>query len=143
MNNDIFVREINLLTPREIFLKEYELDEASMINLGSKNKAGECFIKIKSNEGPNKPHFHIESKSSDFHCCVMIYEPLYFHHIKDESDLSKSQCEILDVSLRDGIWDDLDEAWRSAYSGELFTKYCKNAKLDIDNLEQPNYKLLH
>lgn len=137
--NDIFVTRVNLSTPRDI------IDEAAKVNLKGKGKhrAGECYIKIKSNEGANKPHFHIDSVASDFHCCVMIYEPLYFHHLSGESDLTNEQCVILDMVLRDKLWYQLDATWRQAFGGPLFEKYCKDAGLDIKNLKQPDYTTLN
>ena len=104
------------------------------------NRLGDCFIKIKSNEGPI-PHFHIDKKSGETVCCVQIYLPKYFHHLNGEIDLTPRQKEILDNALKD-YWKELDKQWRQAYGGPLFENWIKNNGLDIRHLTKPDYTLL-
>lgn len=144
-NEGIIVGEIDLFTPREIFLGE--ADKVDLEGSGKKS-AGVCYIKVFGNEG-DVPHFHITSKSnSKFYCCVCIYIADYFHHKPGEVNLTRDQAIILDTALRDGIWTRIHNTWQQAKvnsnksAREAFERYCEDHNLDIKALSQPDYTTL-
>lgn len=143
-NNEYILKEINLSNQ-----DDEALEEAIHMNLGNENKAGICYIKIKGNEGPI-PHFHIESKSGKFFCCVKLYEADYFHHIDGEKDLSKDQKEILNENLSVDDWKNLCTAFNNLNVNdkskkEMFDNYIKGLKkkkADVYYFEKPDYRLI-
>lgn len=135
---------------KEIDLEDsdyFSLEEAMHVNLGSDNKAGICFIKIKGSEGPI-PHFHIESKSNKkFYCCIKLYEADYFHHITGEVDLTPDQKKILNNNISVQDWKDLCTTWNSLNVNESsklvqFENYIKVNKIDLSKATKPDYSLI-
>ena len=82
-----------------IDFSQIPLDEVSVGKRTFPDGLGECKICVYGGER-NIPHFHIESTSSNFVCCVRIYEPYYFIHPGKEGTLNSAQRKELDKYLR-------------------------------------------
>lgn len=147
-NKEIVIAEIDLTTPKEIFLA----DEAMNINLGGKGKSrfGKSRIKVKGNEG-TIPHFHIESVSGGIYCCVCIYVAKYFLHggHDNQKELDVDQRTILNEFMKEidpsngmPIWNSIAYAWQTVNPSNTFDTYCIHNNLDKNNLTQPNYTLM-
>ena len=107
-----------------INLSQAPLDEVSVGRRSFPDGLGECKICVYGGE-KNIPHFHIESTSSNFVCCVKIYEPYYFIHPGKEGTLNSAQREELDKYLRtkykpaigksnETIWERIADYWNNA-----------------------------
>lgn len=82
---------------------------------------GTTDINVYTNEGPI-PHFHIESKSEGFDCCICIFEAYYFSHGSHTDTLNSKQKKQLDNFLSEkskfnrklSNWEFIRDAWISA-----------------------------
>lgn len=140
MNDDIIIGTVDFTNPIEKIIGPSKIEEAFKLKI---DKLGECFIKIKSSEGPI-PHFHIDNKDGKTICCVCIYVPEYFHHKTGEKDLTNEQKAILDIAMEEH-WDELDKQWRAAYASNNpteFKRYINKHNLNMYNLKKPDYNLL-
>lgn len=102
-------------------------------------KRGNCRMEVRSREGRNIPHFHIEGKSKKFHCAVCLDEAKYFKHGKWKDELNNDQKELLQKALMkkqkngETLWEKFVNYWNSSKEGS------KN-KVDICNM--PDYTKL-
>ena len=98
-----------------------------------------CVI-IRMNDAGNIPHFHVMDRSTlgrQFHTCIKIETPEYFHHTGKEDILNskqrKSLVEFLQSSNRKGTkWEMLVDLWNINNSTMLVD----------DNIEMPDYTKL-
>lgn len=122
-------------------LHEQEALLAEMARIGDMTSQLEVYVR--SNEGGNKPHFHIWDKNTQgqkFHTCVEIKKPVYFHHTGKEDVLNskqkKSLIKFLSTNSEDfpgmTLWNVLVRLWNMSNS---------NMKVD-PNLKMPDYMTL-
>lgn len=112
------------------------------------NSIGECSVYVYSDEGP-VPHFHIISKNKKFHCCVCIYEPLYFNHGYKTDTLNANQRKLLNNWLKEKHykapmtnWEVIDLLWDSNNEENKKYKIQKTStQPDYTNME--NYKTMY
>lgn len=103
-------------------------------------KRGNCRMEVRSREGRNIPHFHIEGKSKKFHCAVCLNEAKYFKHGKWKDELNNDQKELLQKALlketKDGptLWETFVEFWNKSTEGS-HNKVNKNSMPDYTKLD--------
>lgn len=79
---------------------------------------GEVLVFVNPKEGENIPHFHVMRKGK-LHCCICIFEPLYFNHGTKTDKLSSVERKQLDSWLRKPFskysnntrWEEIISAW--------------------------------
>ena len=130
---------INLDTYLELPIDQEERYLMEMANIGSiDNKLVDI---IRMNDPGNIPHFHIVDKATlgrDFHTCIKIETPEYFHHEGKEDILNSKQKKNLNDFLKNknelGVtnWKYLVTTWNINNSS-------KNVDKDIT---QPDYTKL-
>lgn len=130
---------INLDTYLELPIDQEERYLMEMANIGSIDNMLVAIIRM--NDPGNIPHFHIVDKATlgrDFHTCVKIETPEYFHHEGKEGVLNSKQRKNLNDFLKNkndlGVtnWKYLVTTWNINNSN-------KNVDKDI---EQPDYTKL-
>ena len=130
---------INLDTYLELPIDQEERYLMEMANIGSIDNKLVAIIRM--NDPGNIPHFHIVDKATlgrDFHTCVKIETPEYFHHEGKEGVLNSKQRKNLNDFLKNkndlGVtnWKYLVTTWNINNSN-------KNVDKDI---EQPDYTKL-
>lgn len=98
-------------------------------------------VYVRTDDAGNLPHFHIwdkASKGQEFHTCVQITKPEYFHHDGKEDVLNKSQRKSLVKFLMskptktkkfDTFWEAILTLWNM-----------NNSDMDVDeDQEMPDY----
>lgn len=99
-------------------------------------KRGNCIMEVRSREGKNVPHFHIESRSKKFHCAVCLNEAKYFKHGIWTDELNNEQKDLLQEALlektKNGktVWESFVIHWNRSQEGS------KN-QVDLNNM--PDY----
>lgn len=108
------------------YLKEHEILLAEMARVGDLTNKLEVYVR--SHEGGNKPHFHIWDKATqgdDFHTCIEILHPKYFHHTGKEdtlnSQMKKELLKFLNAKPKklrryDTNWEVLIDMWNNGDS---------------------------
>ena len=130
---------INLDTYLELPIDQEERYLMEMANIGSIDNKLVAIIRM--NDPGNIPHFHIVDKATlgrDFHTCIKIEAPEYFHHEGKEDILNSKQRKNLNDFLKNknelGVtnWKYLVTTWNINNSS-------KNVDKDIT---QPDYTKL-
>lgn len=130
---------INLDTYLELPIDQEERYLMEMANIGSIDNKLVAIIRM--NDPGNIPHFHIVDKATlgrDFHTCIKIETPEYFHHEGKEDILNSKQRKNLNDFLKNknelGVtnWKYLVTTWNINNSS-------KNVDKDIT---QPDYTKL-
>lgn len=130
---------INLDTYLELPIDQEERYLMEMANIGSIDNKLVAIIRM--NDPGNIPHFHIVDKATlgrDFHTCIGIETPEYFHHEGKEDVLNSKQRKNLNDFLKNknelGVtnWKYLVTTWNINNS---------NKKVDKD-ITQPDYTKL-
>ena len=130
---------INLDTYLELPINQEERYLMEMANIGSIDNKLVAIIRM--NDPGNIPHFHIVDKATlgrNFHTCIKIETPEYFHHEGKEDVLNSKQRKNLDDFLKNknelGVtnWKYLVTTWNINNS---------NKNVDKDIL-QPDYMKL-
>lgn len=130
---------INLDTYLELPIDQEERYLMEMANIGSIDN--KLIAIIRMNDPGNIPHFHIVDKATlgrDFHTCIKIETPEYFHHEGKEDVLNSKQRKNLNDFLKNknelGItnWKYLVTTWNINNS---------NKNIDKD-IAQPDYTKL-
>lgn len=76
------------------------VEEAKLGEVNLKKVAKLCVVEFRTNEGWEKPHFHIFSLFHKFQCAVRLDIPDYFIHNPYTDTLTNEQSKILDAFLR-------------------------------------------
>lgn len=130
---------LNLDTYLELPINQEERYLMEMANIGSIDNKLVAIIRM--NDPGNIPHFHIVDKATlgrDFHTCIKIEAPEYFHHEGKEDVLNSKQRKNLNDFLKNknelGVtnWKYLVTTWNINNSN-------KNVDKDI---VQPDYTKL-
>lgn len=130
---------INLDTYLELPIDQEERYLMEMANIGSIDN--KLVVIIRMNDPGNIPHFHIVDKATlgrDFHTCIKIETPEYFHHEGKEDVLNSKQRKNLNDFLKNknelGVtnWKYLVTTWNINNS---------NKSVDKD-IVQPDYTKL-
>lgn len=130
---------INLDTYLELPINQEERYLMEMANIGSIDNKLVAIIRM--NDPGNVPHFHMVDKVTlgrDFHTCIKIESPEYFHHEGKEDVLNGKQRKNLNDFLKNknelGVtnWKYLVTTWNINNS---------NKKVDKD-ITQPDYTKL-
>lgn len=130
---------LNLDTYLELPIDQEERYLMEMANIGSIDNKLVAIIRM--NDPGNIPHFHIVDKATlgrDFHTCIKIESPEYFHHEGKEDVLNSKQRKNLNDFLKNknelGVtnWKYLVATWNINNSN-------KNVDKDIT---QPDYTKL-
>ena len=130
---------LNLDIYLELPINQEERYLMEMANIGSIDNKLVAIIRM--NDPGNIPHFHIVDKATlgrDFHTCIKIESPEYFHHEGKEDVLNSKQRKNLNDFLKDknelGVtnWKYLVTTWNINNSN-------KNVDKDI---AQPDYTKL-
>ena len=119
---------------------EFELNnEKKMMEMASIGDIdSELTIIIRMNDTENIPHFHIVDKvtlGNNFHTCIKIKTPEYFHHTGKEDVLNSKQRKLLVTYLSSKIKKGL-----SAWEYLVMTWNLNNSIVNIDaNIPMPDY----
>lgn len=122
--------------PSKMIDNELYVCESPNSDLTFPGKPGNCKISMRSNEGKNIPHFHIESKSKNVHVAVCLHESKYFKHDIWKDELNEAQKRKLQEyllkvdNLGDTNWEKFSRYWNDSPEGS------KN-KVNIDKM--PDY----
>lgn len=131
---------INLDTYLELPIDQEERYLMEMANIGSIDN--KLIAIIRMNDPGNIPHFHIVDKATlgrDFHTCIKIETPEYFHHEGKEDVLNSKQRKNLNDFLKNkndlGVtnWKYLVTTWNINNSN-------KNVDKDIIQPDYTNLK---
>lgn len=130
---------INLDTYLELPIDQEERYLIEMANIGSIDNKLVAIIRM--NDPGNIPHFHIVDKATlgrDFHTCIKIEAPEYFHHEGKEDVLNSKQRKNLNDFLKNknelGVTN-----WRYLVTTWNINNSNKNVDKDI---VQPDYTKL-
>ena len=113
-----------------------------LIEMARIGHVGDYDIIIWPNEGGYTPHFHLvdsNSRGQNFHTCIRLDEPSYFHHTCKEDVLNSKQKKMLVNFLQS-----IDEYSDTSYWKTILIEWNRNSsnkKLDI-NSEMPDYTKL-
>lgn len=130
---------INLDTYLELPIDQEERYLMEMANIGSIDNKLVAIIRM--NDPGNIPHFHIVDKATlgrDFHTCIKIETPEYFHHEGKEDVLNSKQRKNLNDFLKNK--NELDVTnWKYLVTTWNINNSNKNVDKDI---VQPDYTKL-
>lgn len=81
-------------------LKEIESYERLMLEMAQVGRFEDCIVFVRSNDAGKIPHFHVmdaNTMGSQFHTCIRIDKPEYFHHEgKIDTFNSKEKKELIE-----------------------------------------------
>jgi len=122
-------------------------DIYGMARIGEIKQSGTVYeIYVNTNDGGMIPHFHFRDKNNwdEFHTCIEIARPVYFHHNGKEDVLNSKQKRELDNFMRSKITisryaDKFDNNWELV----CFLWDLNNSDIVIGGeIQQPDYTKL-
>ena len=121
-------------------LKEDRLDEMARVGFFDKNKLE---IYIRTDDPGNRPHFHVRDSNThgdEFHTCIEIKNPIYFHHTGKEDVLNGKQKKSLVKFL---LYPSEDYPGLTNWSVIVRTWNANNSHMKVNpELEMPDYTKL-
>lgn len=122
------------------------LNEISIGSINFSGKAGNCKIFIRTEEGENVPHFHIESMNIKnnkpaFKSAIKIFEANYFLHGQYKSTLNNKQKEVLNNFLNEPFKNSNYNKWQ-IIRNEWFRANNEDMSYGESRIPQPNYNML-
>lgn len=125
--------------------EESSLNEDSMTLKNVKGMGDYKIYVYDEHKGPI-PHFHLFDSDNKEHCCICIFEPMYFSHGKHSGTLKGNQDKALDKFFRspckeknaaDGItnWDYMVNLWNKENKGSGY-----EYEPVYEYVDQPDYR---
>lgn len=113
-------KDNNMKELKEVLIDRFDPNKLllEMAKVGEPNS--ELTIYIRSNDPGNIPHFHIVDSATlgdEFHTCIKIETPEYFHHTGKENVLNSKQKKMLMKFFSrkdkwgDNYWDIVLQEW--------------------------------
>ena len=100
-------------------------------------------VYIHTDDPGNEPHFHIRDASTrgqDFHTCIKILSPEYFHHTGKEDVLNSHEKKALVEFLKEKPTNSKKTAFVSNWDKLVYEWNENNSNVYVDeDMEMPNY----